>query len=418
MNEILVDKPYEFVPPRRTKFWIWLVCTFNLHRWWLKKTDGLEFYSCTNGHKLRESVKAGHGIILTPNHCRLSDPMAMAEVVKASGAYAHSMASWHLFQSSKMVAWAIPRLGGFSVNRDGVDRKALDTAIDCVTNTSRPLTIFPEGSITRCNDQLFPFLDGIGFIGRTAAKRRAAQSTASKVVVHPLAFRYQFHGDLDETSHEILDDLDSYLKVDTSKQTMLLERLATVCETTLAMKESSAFGSSRDGGFHERRDQFAKEVLEDCEQRYMGEIQSGSTIARIKAIRPHIVPALIRGEFNEADEDTVRKDLNDLFSAQSLSYFPADYLDPDKSRVTVDRILETIYKLDEIITGENRAVLGNEVTIDVLDAIEVSPKRPPRGVPDPLIQEITESLQSRLNEMSAAAREYEPVNYVPSETSS
>jgi 1-acyl-sn-glycerol-3-phosphate acyltransferase len=406
MNEILVDKPYEFVPPRHGKFWIWLVCTLNIHRWWLKKTDGLENFSCTNGDRLRESAKAGHGIILTPNHCRLSDPMAMAEVVKASGVYTYSMASWHLFHTGKFVAWCMPRLGGFSVNRDGVDRKALDTAIDCVAKTSRPLTIFPEGSITRCNDRLFPFLDGIGFIARSAAKRRAKQSPASKVVVHPLAFRYRFHGDIDETSHEILDDLDSHLNADTSNQSSLLERLHTVCENTLGMKESIAFGSERSGEFFERRDRFVDEVLADCEQRYLGETQNGDVISRIKAMRPHIVPALTRGEYGGEQEERVRQDLNNLFTAQAFSYFPAEYLDPDKSRVSVDRILETIYKLDEIITGENRAVLSNEVTIDVLDAVEVSPERPPRGAPDPLIETITENLQTRLIEMQELSREY------------
>ena len=406
MNEILVDKPYDFVPPKHGKFWIWLVCTLNIHRWWLKKTDGLEQFSCTNGDRLRESAKAGHGIILTPNHCRLSDPMAMAEVVKASGAYTYSMASWHLFHTGKFVAWCMPRLGGFSVNRDGVDRKALDTAIDCVANTSRPLTIFPEGSITRCNDLLFPFLDGIGFIARSAAKRRAKQSPTSKVVVHPLAFRYRFHGDIDETSHEILDDLDSCLNADTSSQNSLLARLHTVCENTLGMKESIAFGSERSGNFYERRDRFVNEVLADCEQRYLGEIQKGDVISRIKAMRPHIVPALTRGEYDGEQEERVRKDLNNLFTAQTFSYFPTEYLDPDKSRVSVDRILETIYKLDEIITGENRAVPSNEVTIDVLNAVEVRPERPPRGAPDPLIETITENLQTRLFEMQELSREY------------
>ena len=406
MNEILVDKPYDFVPPKHGKFWIWLVCTLNIHRWWLKKTDGLEQFSCTNGDRLRESAKAGHGIILTPNHCRLSDPMAMAEVVKASGAYTYSMASWHLFHTGKLVAWCMPRLGGFSVNRDGVDRKALDTAIDCVANTSRPLTIFPEGSITRCNDLLFPFLDGIGFIARSAAKRRAKQSPTSKVVVHPLAFRYRFHGDIDETSHEILDDLDSCLNADTSSQNSLLGRLHTVCENTLGMKESIAFGGERSGNFYERRDRFVNEVLADCEQRYLGEIQKGDVISRIKAMRPHIVPALTRGEYDGEQEERVRQDLNNLFTAQAFSYFPTEYLDPDNSRVSVDRILETIYKLDEIITGENRAVPSNEVTIDVLNAVEVSPERPPRGAPDPLIETITENLRTRLFEMQELSREY------------
>ena len=64
------------------------------------------------------------------------------------------------------------RIGAFSVYREGVDRQAIDTAVDILVDGKRPLVLFAEGAISRHNDQLMPMMDGVSFIARTAAKRR------------------------------------------------------------------------------------------------------------------------------------------------------------------------------------------------------------------------------------------------------
>ena len=66
----------------------------------------------------------------------------------------YAMASWHLFQQSRFMAWAIPRMGAFSVYREGVDRQAINLAIEILETAARPLVIFPEGAVSRTNDHL------------------------------------------------------------------------------------------------------------------------------------------------------------------------------------------------------------------------------------------------------------------------
>ena len=83
-----------------------------------------------------------------------------------------------------------------SVYREGLDRQSLDTSIQIVTSAERPLVIFPEGVISRSNDRLNPLMDGVSFIARVAAKKRAEQNPDRKVVIHPVALRYRLVGDL------------------------------------------------------------------------------------------------------------------------------------------------------------------------------------------------------------------------------
>src|SRR4029450_5236829 len=108
----------------------------------------------------------------------------------------HVMASWHLFQGSRLYRWAIRALGGFSVNREGVDRQAINMAIELLAEAKRPMVIFPEGATSRTADHLHALLDGVAFIARAAAKKRAKQMPPGRVVVHPVAFKYFFAVDI------------------------------------------------------------------------------------------------------------------------------------------------------------------------------------------------------------------------------
>src|SRR5206468_13111949 len=117
----------------------------------------------------------------------------------------------HIFMQSKLQRFMINRAGAFSIYREGMDRGAVVTAIEILEKAERPLVIFPEGAISRTNDHLNALLDGTAFIARQAAKKRAKASPNAKVVIHPIAIRYRFHGDLAATLEPVLDDIESRL---------------------------------------------------------------------------------------------------------------------------------------------------------------------------------------------------------------
>ena len=132
---------------------------------------------------LLASIDAGHGIIVTPNHCRLSDPLTLGPLARIIKRDFHAMASWHLFKQTPLQRFVLRRMGAFSVYREGVDRKAIDTAVDILVAGKRPLVLFPEGALSRHNDVLMPMMDGPSFIARTAAKRREKQNAKGGIVV-------------------------------------------------------------------------------------------------------------------------------------------------------------------------------------------------------------------------------------------
>jgi 1-acyl-sn-glycerol-3-phosphate acyltransferase len=144
MQPILIEKPYRFIPPHRGRWWPVIIQRLHLYDIYLRRVHGVVDYECRQTELLRQSLRAGHGILLTPNHCRVCDPIVMGFLAPGRR---YAMASWHLF--TRVVSpRAIRRMGGFSVYREGVDRQAIDTPRGFCSRPA-PLIIFPEGSVTK-----------------------------------------------------------------------------------------------------------------------------------------------------------------------------------------------------------------------------------------------------------------------------
>src|SRR4051812_32961050 len=163
MQKIIVEKPYEFLPPVRGAFWSTVFRAIRLHDYYLRKHEGVIGHEVRNVERLRSSLAAGHAVLVTPNHPRTADPLAIGWLTIETPCHFYAMASWHLFQHSRLYSWAIRAMGGFSVNREGVDRLAINMAIDLLAEGKRPLVIFPEGATSRTADHLQALLDGVAF---------------------------------------------------------------------------------------------------------------------------------------------------------------------------------------------------------------------------------------------------------------
>ena len=242
MQNIIVDKPYRFIPPHHGNWTPWLIQKLRVIDLYLNKCEGIESHEVRGIEHLRESLRCGHGVLLAPNHCRYSDPIALGWIVRQLNVYIYSMASWHLFQQSRLQGFAMRMCGGFSVYREGVDRQSLATAVDVLSQGKRPLVVFPEGTVFRTNDRLQPLLDGVAFLARTAAKRRAKHD-AGKVVIHPVAIKYLFRGNLEKSVEPVLHKLEQRLTLNRSHhQLSLLARVDRLLQAQLALHEVKVFG--------------------------------------------------------------------------------------------------------------------------------------------------------------------------------
>ena len=287
-------------------------------------------------------------------------------------------------------------MGGFSVYREGLDRQSLDTAIDTLSKPERPLVIFPEGAVFRTNDILQPLLDGVSFIARTAAKRRA-KDNGGKVVIHPVAIKYLFHGDLKKAVTPTLESLEKRLTWEATKDAPVLERISKITHAMLSLKEIEYLGSPQSGTFVERQERLVDHLLDPLEVEWLGKDADGPIIPRVKSLRMKIVPELTTGELNETERERRWRQLSRIYLAQQVASYPPDYF---VAPTTDTRILETVERLEEDLTDRAGVHGPMEVVIRVDEAIEVPADRPPKGEEDPVMKTLRERLQKMLDELA------------------
>ena len=406
MHEILIEKPYQFNPPIT---WHWpqhLLTQARQFKGLLRKTHGVVSHECRNVDRLRASIDAGHGIMLTPNHPRTTDPIAMFHLARETPTGMYTMASWHLFNQSWFTTFMIRLMGAFSVNREGLDRKAVDYAIDVLVKGERPLLIFPSGTTSRINDRLMAFMDGPAFIARTAAKRREKKG-AGKVVVHPLAIKYLFEGDIDKACKPVLEAIEKRLSWTPTPNTPLIDRIIRVGDAMLTLKELE-YGVKSDHALtlRQRQDKMVDHLLYPLEEEWLGERSNKGIQTRVKALRMKIFPEMTRaGELEPAERERRWQHLAASYLAQQIACYPDNYIVEYPS---VDRILETVEKFEEDLFGKCRVHGQTKVIIDVGEAIEVSSKRV-RGVDsDPLMDAIRSQLKPTMAGLQAESKMYQP----------
>src|SRR3954463_8890455 len=221
---VVSDKPYVPFPPYHGTLWPRAMYLYVPR--YLRRRYGTAKVEIVGAEKLRASIAAGHGILITPNHCRDEDPFIISALARAAGKPFFVVASAHLFMGNKVQAFVLRRAGAFSIYREGMDKQAVQTSIEILESAERPLAIFPEGHISRTNDRLTPMLEGTALIARQAAKKRAKDG--KKVVVHPVAVRYSFPFDVESAAARKLDQIEQRLTWRPSRGLPIVERVRKV----------------------------------------------------------------------------------------------------------------------------------------------------------------------------------------------
>lgn len=396
---VLVARPYRFVPPHRGNWWPSFIQRFRLVDRYLAKHDGVVDYECRYLDRLRGSLDGGHGILLTPNHCRYADPLTLGWPARQLRTHVFAMASWHLFAKSRFDAFAIQKMGGFSIFREGTDRQSLDTAIEILTSGARPLILFPEGTTNRTNDILQPLLDGVAFIARTAAKRRAKQGKPP-VVVHPVAIKYLFQGDIGQWGDHAATRLETALGWRPLTGQPLLQRVQRLAEAMLAVHEIRYLGKPSDLPLASRRDLLIEQLLSTAEELYQLPTDAQlSTLGRVRRLRVPLAAELCPpGGRSTPPADRLLHTIDAVELAQALSSFPDRYL--LQSPTTDTQLLETLERMQEGMLGKPDNPAPLKAVIEIGEAIEVSPERVSRTASDPLMAKIQADLTARLDRLT------------------
>lgn len=397
---VVFDRPYEFVPPHRGTLWPSFIQTFRIVDRYLKRSEGVVDYECRNLDKIKASLERGDGILLAPNHCRYADPLVLGWPARNLGTHVYAMASWHLFNQGWFDAFAIQKMGGFSINREGTDRKSLEMSIEILATADRPLVLFPEGTTNRNNDVLFPLLDGVAFIARSAARRRAKESSG-QVVMHPIGIKYLCLEDITDWAQRQLTRLEQRLGWLQPMDRSIRQRTVRLAEGMLALKEVEYFGETKSGELPPRRDQLISHLLEVTEARLGLEPKDPGVRDRVRAIRSEALAKFFEQPDDPIEQTRLRNDSAAADLAQELLSYPDCYLQADHATDT--RIVETIQRMEESLFGKSSASMPLKAVIECDDAIVVPPERAPRGQTDPLMDQLRERLTSMLDSLSKEA---------------
>jgi 1-acyl-sn-glycerol-3-phosphate acyltransferase len=367
MQNIVIDKPYTFVPPYRGTFWPAVIRP--LIRPYISRTFGVTAVEFVGVETLREALRRRASVVLVPNHCRASDPMLVALLGFEAGTPIYTMASWHLFMGNRLMAWILRGIGGFSLYREGLDRTSLKAAIEYLVEAKRPLVIFAEGIITRSNYRLAAFNEGPAFIARSAAKQRAKAEPDARTLLVPVAIRYRFLGRLEESTSPVIDRIETRLAWELRRDLPLIDRLQRVGNAILGLKELELVGEVRSGGLNERLDRLIDDILVPFETEWKVKRRESDVPGRVRALRAAILPDMVEGSITDAERERRWKQLARLYLAQQLSLYPSGYLAGSPS---VERVLETVERLEEDLTDVATVHRPMAVTVQVGEPVEVT----------------------------------------------
>lgn len=386
MNKIIIEEKYRFIPPFRGNFYPAVIAPFI--PWLISKDHGITKTEFHGLDILSAAVKAGKAVVLAPNHCRPPDPMVVALGAKRAGVYIYTVASWHLFRQNWLQSFLLPRLGVFSIYREGLDRESLKCCVDILTTGQRPLLLFPEGVINRTNDRLGEFLEGLGMVARLGAKQREDK----EVLILPVALRYTFAGDLTTSVQPVLDELEARLSWSLRPNSSLRQRIDRIAEALLALKEIEYLGQTQAGTSEERIARLTDCILAPHELLWLKTKRSGPTKTRVKALRIAVMPILLKNGTPDETKNMIWATLRDVYLAQQLGNYSTDYFSYE---ATETQILETVEKFEEDLKDQVRIYRPVHACMTILDPIAVGPDdKDQSGIVDRVRYAIQKSLRA------------------------
>jgi 1-acyl-sn-glycerol-3-phosphate acyltransferase len=395
-NVLETNATPDFWPPRPSRFW----CAV-LEPWrklYLRRHYRVEEVTTAGLGACFAQFGPADGVLLAPNHSYDGDPHVMLEVGCRAGRRFHFMAAWQLFHGH----WGIDglilqRLGTFSVDREGVDRRAIRQATELLTHGAG-LVVFPEGEVYRLNERLTPLLEGVAFIALSAQRELTETAPDAHIWVVPTAIRYSYLEDIRPQLEAALDRLEMRLLWKSRPGAPLPERILRFGEVLLTIKEKEKLGRSceADGDLPARIRQFISLLLEQLETAHLGRSPAAETIPlRVKAVRRSLLETWTDEDADPQTRQAARAALDDVHLVLQLYSYPGDYLAENPS---LERMAETIDKFEEDIEGLVRPKGRRRAEVVFGEPLDMKQKLG-AGRPRTIAADVTDALENSLQSL-------------------
>jgi len=346
------DAPYRFTPPAPNAPIAWALRQFN--RWrYLPRTQRIVSVNVDGAAAVHKARRPGDAVLLLPNHPTHADAAILLEALRQTGLRTRLMAAYDVFLRSRLDAWVMRKLGAFSVDREGSDQAAMKEALRTLTELSKPggggwaLTIFPEGNVYLEGDRVTPFSDGAAFLALRAAKALAERSHSFWAV--PVSIKATHTTDVREALRRRLSSLAQEVEVGAAGGGDVHQTLRAVGEAALRRNlKQRGLDQPQAGDLKGLIDASADAVLSDLERKLELTPKPGRTaIERVRAAR-RVIHEVRTDPTRAVDHAAARVWADQAMLAFRIASYSGNYV---AENPTVDRVAETIEKLDEDLHG-------------------------------------------------------------------
>lgn len=352
---------------------------------------------------LQDSKRNGDRLLFVINHPSHSDPQALTEVQRRLGVDACFMAAYDVFLRSRLCAWSMQKMGNFSIDREGSDRKAMAAAIKVLSEGKKALNIFPEGNVYLTNDRATPFLDGAAFI---ALKAQAATEAAVKII--PVSLKFTHLTTPRETITERMIQLGAAsghaFPAGSSEQPV---------DAVLGLGRHILSGYLQKHGLHEKIHADHPSLfglLENFAANLVAEVENGLEIAAAEAAPLIARIAKARAKIHQLRTDTdapPHPQITGLSDRAILALRIHGYLTPylterptlDRYDETVERIAEDFHSRTMPRTGPRRAMVMIHSPLSVCSFLEAANGRMKLAVPN-LTKAMSDVVQSGIDALN------------------
>ena len=399
MNHYRIGPPPRWWEPRLSPRFVRL--TAGLRRKATRKLHCVVRMHVHNEAVVQNAIKAGKGVMITPNHSSHCDPHAIYDAADIVGTPLFIMATWHVFDFRKKLGqWMLQKIGCFSVDRDGADMKAFKEAIRIMQQEPHPLVIFPEGEVYHCNEKATPFLEGPAVIASTAARK-----CDREMVIIPCAMKYDYVSDPTPELLKVMTRLERSISWRPRVHKELKDRIYDFSQAALALKEIEFFGEATHGTIPERVHKLSDAILAVHEKTRGIDIGEKPIPERVKEIRRRSVKDILNEDdpLSDADRKKTFAQLDDAFLVGQLYSYPGNYV---AEKPSVDRIAETIDKFEEDgLQLPTAAIRGQrECHVYFGEPIPISGDRKTRTPPAEVTRQMEQSVQAMLDGHKMADR--------------
>jgi 1-acyl-sn-glycerol-3-phosphate acyltransferase len=348
-NAVVEGALPDYWPPRPNRFWS--VAFEPFRRWYLHRYYRIAEVMAEGAGEIAKRFDPADGLLLAPNHSHDSDPHVMMEVARRTGRRCAFMAAWQIFRAHRGIdGWVLQRMGAFSIDREGCDRRAINQAVELLTS-GHGLVVFPEGEVYHLNDRLTPLLEGVAFMALTAQRQLEQAGNGRRTWILPIAIRYRYIADIRPQLGAALQRLETRMLLKPPSGATLQDRIVRYGEILLTIKEKEKLGHSREteGDLPSRIHHLAEALLARLENEHLKKSPSAETIPlRVKALRRCLLEPWMDEKTRPEQRRQFREALDDVQLVLQLYSYPGDYL---TEKPSLERMAETIEKFEEDLDG-------------------------------------------------------------------